>query len=200
MDQLVAYRSNRSMRSPGPVRALRRLLLVASLVLMVAPSMASAGDPFLPPKGKVFAGVAMGSSIRDFQRRTGTHPAVWEQFIRWRGGSSWTFRWARNAHTRLMLAIGTSRGQGLPESISPGEIARGEGDRWILHLARVIAREGRPVYIRLLAEMNNCDLPYAGYDCSGSPRSASHSARRFKQAWKRVVLLMRGGEVARINK
>src|SRR5689334_18777417 len=136
--------------------SLARFAGLLSVLVALSASGSAVADTYLPPSGKVFAGVAMGSSVRDFQRRTGQHPAVWEQFIRWHGSFRWALDWARAAHTRSMHAIGTSRGQNMPESISPGPIARGQGDRWILWLTRVIAREDRPVYIRLMAEMNNC--------------------------------------------
>lgn len=173
-------------------------LLLCLLTAVAVPDLASA-NAFLPAKGKIFTGVAMGSSVSDFQRRTGKHPAVWQQFIRWGGSYLWAFDWARSADTRLMLHLGTSDGQNLAESISPSAIAHGRGDRWILRLAEHITSERRPVYIRLMAEMNNCDLPYSSYDCNGSRRNLAHSPARFKQAWKRVVILMRGGSTAHVD-
>src|SRR5689334_13815112 len=110
-----------------PVRSGFRFALPVLLAVGLMIPAVSNGSAYLPPKGKIFTGVAMGSSIHDFQRRTGKHPAVWEQFIRWRGSFRWAIDWARSAQTRVMLAIGTARGQNMRESISPGAIARGRG-------------------------------------------------------------------------
>jgi hypothetical protein len=46
-----------------------------------------------------------------------------------------------------MLHIGTSKGQNLPERLSPGDIARGQGDGLLVGLTRDIAAVGTPVYI-----------------------------------------------------
>ena len=51
----------------------------------------------------------------------------------------------------------------MPERISPGEIARGKGDGYLVRLTRTIAGYGRPAYIRLMGEMNNCDNAYASH-------------------------------------
>jgi hypothetical protein len=48
--------------------------------------------------------------------------------------------------------------------------------------------------------MNNCDLAYSSHDCSGRRRDAQHAPKRFKQAWKRVVTIMRGGSLASVNR
>ena len=50
-----------------------------------------------------------------------------------------------------------------------------------------------------MAEMNNCNNPYAAYDCDGSSRGPLFSSGAFKQAWRRVALIMRGGLVSLIN-
>src|SRR3712207_3698223 len=63
--------------------------LVCAIVLLAIPQSASAGA-LLPPDGKVFTGVAMGSDIEDFTRRSGQAPHVWQQFVAWNGA----FRWA----------------------------------------------------------------------------------------------------------
>ena len=48
-----------------------------------------------------------------------------------------------------------------------------------------------------MGEMNNCNNPYAAYSCSGARRDRDHSAATFKRAWKRVYLIMHGGDVGR---
>jgi hypothetical protein len=177
-------------------RLLAPLLAVALLACLPA---AAAADPFTPPKGKVWNGLTAGFDADDFQRDAGKHPAVWQHFIAWGGHYQYTLENSRNAETRLMYHLSTSKGQNLPERFSPGEIARGAGDGFLKALARDMAEFGAPTYMRLLGEMNNCNNPYAAYNCSGSRRDADHSAKTFIKAWKRVYLIMHGGDVAAIN-
>ena len=178
---------------------MRRLVLVALLGALCVPANAAA-VPYTPPPGKVFYGVTDGDGLADFERRTGKHPAVWQQWIQWDGGYEHAFRRAVGARTRLMLHLSTSAGQNLRGRISPGAIARGGGDGYLLRLGRRIADHGEPVYLRPLGEMNNCDSAYSSHDCDGSRRNANHSPARFKQAWRRMVLVLRGGSVAAIDR
>jgi hypothetical protein len=172
--------------------------LLTLLALACLPAGATAA-PYLPPKGKVWNGVTAGFDVHDFQARTGKHPAIWQHFIAWGGNYQYTLQNSRNASARLMYHLSTSKGQNMPERFSPGEIARGAGDGFLVALTRDIAGFGAPVYMRLLGEMNNCNNPYAAYDCSGGRRNRDHSAAIFKKAWKRVYLIMHGGDVAAIN-
>jgi hypothetical protein len=172
--------------------------LLALLMLALLPATAPAA-PYLPPKGKVWNGVTAGFDVRDFQARAGKHPAIWQHFIAWGGSYQYTLENSRRAGSRLMLHLSTSRGQNMPERFSPAEIARGKGDGFLVGLTRDVAAVGAPVYLRLLGEMNNCNNPYAAYSCSGGRRDGDHSAAAFKRAWKRVHLIMHGGDVARID-
>jgi hypothetical protein len=169
-------------------------LLLAALALLV-PAAPAAADAYLPPAGKVWHGVTAGDDLHEF----GTKPGVWQQFVRWGGNYEYVFRLAEGADARVMLHIGTAQGQNMPERISPGAIARGRGDGYLLDLNVRLAEYARPAYIRLMAEMNNCNNAYAAYGCGGGRRDADHSAERFKAAWKRTVLILRGGDVAAID-
>lgn len=175
-----------------------RLALVLIGLLLVAAAPASA-ESLLPPAGKVLTGVASGDSITDFAARTGKKPAVWQHWIRWGGSYEYTFERAESTGTTLMLHLSTAPGQNMAGVISPGEIARGEGDGYLVKLGRRIEEHGGPVYLRLFGEMNNCDLAYSSHNCSGSRRNADHSAERFKDAWRRVVIVLRGGTVTSVN-
>ena len=56
-----------------------------------------------------------------------------------------------------------------------------------------------PSYMRLFGEMNNCNNPYAAYSCGAGRRDRDHSAATFKRAWKRVYVIMHGGDVTTID-
>jgi hypothetical protein len=159
-------------------------------------------DPFLPPHHGIFHGVTDTGSVRDFQvfnHRVGAHSALMESFGRWGGRhlGAGLHRW-RVTHTRGVLSLSTAPG-GEPEVISPREIARGFGDRYILRLGRTIARSGQVVYLRLFPEMNGSWNPYCAFNADGSSRSASHSTQAFRNAWRRIVTIVRGGKRQAIN-
>jgi hypothetical protein len=178
------------------LRVLSRTLLLALLGAIVLAIPPTAGAVTLaPPPGRVLAGVAMGSDLRDITRRTGRAPAVWEQFVAWNHSYRWAIRLAQDAGTRLMLHLSTAPGQDEPGTISPGEIAAGRGDRWLLALRRDLAAFGGPVYLRFLGEMNNCHNAYAPLSCSGRSRGPRYSASAFVAAWRRTAVIMRSPTV-----
>ena len=177
----------------------RILPILLALIALACLPAAAAADRFLPPAGKVWNGLTGGSDTGDYESRTGKHPAIWQHFIAWGGSYQYTIANSRNAGTRLMYHLGTSKGQNLPERLSPGDIARGAGDGFLVGLARDIAQNGSPAYLRLMGEMNNCNNAYAAYSCGGGKRDKDHSAATFKRAWKRVYLIMHGGDKAAID-
>ena len=177
----------------------RLLSTLAAVLLLACLPAAARAAAFAPPDGRVWTGVTAGFDVHDFQARTGKHPAIWQHFIAWGGNYQYTLRNSRSANARLMYHLSTSKGQNLPERLSPGDIARGRGDGFLVGLTRDIAAVGAPVYVRLLGEMNNCNNPYASHSCSGARRDADHSAKTLIKAWKRVYVIMHGGEVAAID-
>src|SRR5215213_3678040 len=172
--------------------------MLRTLLALLLPATAAA-DPYAPPKGKVWNGLTAGFDAGDFERRTGKHPAIWQHFVAWGGNYQYTIENSAGADARLMYHLSTSKGQNLPERLSPGDIARGDGDRFLLGLARDIAANGTPAYVRLMGEMNNCNNAYAAYSCGGGRRDDDHSQATFKRAWKRTYLILHGGDVATIN-
>jgi len=98
-----------------------------------------------------------------------------------------------------MLHLSTAPGQHRAGRISPGAIARGDGDAYLVRLGATLAEHGGPVHLRLLAEMNNCDLAYAPLDCRGRSRGPAHTAGRFVQAWRRAALILHGGDVDAVD-
>jgi hypothetical protein len=178
-------------------RPLLAVIAAAWLVLALAP--AASADPLLPPRGKVFSGMTGGTSIDLFQRQTGNHPSVFGFFTKFYGSSEFIFRSAEQAGSRLMLHISTQDGYGTREVVTPQGIARGEGDRYLVNLNRRIAEYGQPVYIRLMAEMNQANNGYAAFDASGRSRGPAHATAQFKRAWRRSTLILRGGAVEAID-
>jgi hypothetical protein len=110
------------------------------------------------------------------------------------------FRSPEAAGTRLMIHVSTTNGYGAPEQITPGGIANGDGDGYLMRMTRRIAEYGEPTYVRFLAEMNQVNNAYAAFDRDGSSRGKAHSTQAFKQAWRRATLILRGGSVAAIDR
>ena len=180
-----------------------RVLLVALLLALAAPAAATAA-PYTAPGGKVLWGGQGGyksGNILDFAKQSGKAPAVYNYFIAWKGtdpAMHWlSFRLAdARAHgARPMLSIGAEGGD-----LSPAAIASGAGDTFLVRLGALLAEHGEPVYVRPLSEMNNGNNRYSAYDLSGHSRGPAYSTRQFRRAWRRLALILRGGEVAGIDR
>src|SRR6201991_4446107 len=98
-----------------------------------------------------------------------------------------------------MLHLSTYNGPGTRERATPRGIAKGRYDTYLYALGRDFAGYGRPVYLRLFSEMNNAANPYSSYGRDGRLRGGGHSQYWFRQAWRRVSLILRGGRTARLH-
>jgi len=78
-------------------------------------------------------------------------------------------------------------------SISPAQIADGSGDAFLVALNQAIARLGRPVYVRPLAEMNGHWNAYSAYGDDGRLRGPEYSTAAFRKAFARTYLAVHGG-------
>jgi hypothetical protein len=172
--------------------------LLVVLLHCAVPPVAPAAT-FAPPHGQVWHALTGANPTTQYEGRVGKHVAVRGSFIRWGGSYEWAIREATSNRSRLLLHVSTASGQHQPEVISPGAIARGQGDSFLVSLNRRLAEHGQPVYLRWLGEMNNCDNAYSSHRCNGSSRNADHAPARFKRAWRRAVLIVRGGDVGAIN-
>lgn len=179
---------------------MRRLLAAsaAALACLAAPAAARA-DKLLPPPGKVYTGVTGKHEVRSFTQEVGRAPSVFGFFTRFGGSQEYIYDAVERAGSRLMLHLSTQDGYGTPESVTPLELAEGEGDHFLLAVNARVAQWGQPTYIRLMAEMNQANNGYAAFDADGSSRGASHSTAAFRDAWRRATLVFRGGSVARID-
>jgi hypothetical protein len=174
----------------------RFLAGVAAFFALASPASAK---PYLPPAGKVWNGVTGNvRPVSRFIQQTGKHPAVWQFFTNWGDSANWWFPYAEQAQMRPMVHITT--GTLGHERISPGAIAAGEGDGYLIALNRAIEASGQITYVRLMAEMDGNWNPYCAFNANGSSRGKAHSTAAFRQAWRRAVLIVRGGPVAAIDR
>ncbi|HWB70050.1 MAG TPA: hypothetical protein VG518_08730, partial [Solirubrobacterales bacterium] len=87
----------------------------------------------------------------------------------------------------------TADDQSLAELITPRQIALGYGDDYLLQLNAFFARRGLPAYIRPLGEPNRCLNVWAAFNCDGSRKGGEHTPGWYKQAFRRIVTIVRGG-------
>jgi hypothetical protein len=189
--------------------ALVMLCLVGWLALS-AP--AASARSYAPPRGKAFHGGTGGyteRSMRDFGRRSGRRPAVYQYFFtpNWHRPGRASMHWQKHLvlktakqGARAILHLSTARGGHGASVITPRGIARGQGDTYLKALNSMIARTRQVVYVRLMAEMNNFNNPYCAVTASGALRGRHHSARAFRKAWRRVTVILRGGWVRSVNR
>jgi hypothetical protein len=176
---------------------------LACLALLAFPAAAGA-NPFTAPGGKVLWGGQGGYDARHiaaFEQQSGKHPAVFNYFISWKATAS-SFHWlgfrlddAERQGAHAMLSVSTDN-----PAMSPRLLARGGGDRFLVGLNHLLGEKGQVVYLRPLSEMNNANNPYSAYDQSGRLRGEAFKPSWFRKAWRRLALIVRGGDVATVNR
>jgi hypothetical protein len=182
----------------APQMRTRLVVLISLLTLALAAT--AAAEPYTAPGNKVLWGGQGGytaGSIGAFTQQSGKHPAVFNYFIDWRGDFNWLGQRlddAERANSHAMLSVSTEE-----TGISLRDLARGAGDGFLVGLNHLVDEHGQVVYLRPLSEMNNANNPYSAYDQSGRPRGPAFTTAWFKKAWRRIALVVRGGEVATIN-
>ena len=173
---------------------------VGAIVFAGGASAAASGLPsaetYPPPAGLVFQGVAT-KPLSAYTNAVHKHPAIYQEFVAWGQWLPGITADATANRARLMIEITTAYGS--TNRITPRAIADGGGDDWLIGLAKQLALSNNITYVRLMAEMNNCNNPYAADNCDGSSRGPAYSASEFKQAWRRATLIFRGGSVAAID-
>src|SRR4051812_18740145 len=192
----------------------RRPSLFAAAVLaacLLLPATAGAAS-YAPPRGKVLTGGTGGydaGHIDDFARRSGRRPAVYQFFFtpQWTSADQRSLNWQRGLlrfagqqGVRPMFALSTAEGGHGGSAVTPAGLTRGAGDPYLIQLGQLAAESGQVLYVRLMAEMNNWNNPYSAFGPTGSWRGPAHSTRAFRQAWRRAALILRGGQVASIDR
>jgi hypothetical protein len=136
-----------------------------------------------------------------FQQLTGEKPVVVETFLAWGQGQTFGAPFSALFPTLApipMIHLGTNGRTG-NEAMTPGVIARGGGDGYLIALNQAISAWGKGIYVFPMAEMNNPGSLWAGYSLDGSPRNAAHSPASYRKAFARIYLILHGGPVAQVN-
>jgi hypothetical protein len=182
-------------RTRRPLGRLAALAAVA-LAVVVSPGAASALT-LVPPKPSVFFGVSDRGTTAEFNEwaeLVGKHPALLQTFHPWGNSLNAAYERWRETGTRPILHISTANDQTLAEMITPQGIAQGGGDNYLLQLNAFFAEHGLPAYIRPLGEPNRCLNPWSAVNCDGSQKGGEHTAYWYKQAFRRIAAIVRGGQ------
>ncbi len=179
------------------VRRLRAVAVVAVLAAAFWTPARAAAVSLVPPKPDVFLGVSDRGTTAEFEQftaLTGKHPALLETFHPWGNSLNEAYERWRETGTRPVLHISTADDQTLAELITPEQIALGYGDDYLLQLNDFFATHGLPAYIRPLGEPNRCLNAWSAVECDGSQKGGEHTTGWYKQAFRRIVTIVRGGQ------
>ena len=183
-----------------PARGVWAIRLLAGSLALLGVLLAPAAAPadwrsFKPPGRSTFFGVTdtgRAAGFRTFANAVGKHPAVIETYHPWGNSLHDSIpRW-QEVRARPMLHISTVDGDG-NEIITPRGIAKGLGDEYLIRLNRSFARHDFPAYVRPLGEPNRCLNAYAGVSCTGGARGGFYSAGWYRQAFRRMYVILHGG-------
>ena len=173
------------------MRRLPRLVLLASLGALLLAHTADA---------KVL--LATHGSKERLRSQTGQRSDGEMMFVGWNRGWTWggdfAAWWPRLGRVPI-ISLGTNN-RWRREAITPRGIAMGNGDRYLKAFGRAIHAWGGPIIIRPMAEMNGHWNFYSAYNANGTRRNAAHSQRNFRRAFKRLYLILHGGDRAAVNR
>ncbi|HEV7563179.1 MAG TPA: hypothetical protein VGO24_06715 [Solirubrobacterales bacterium] len=177
-------------------RVHRRVVALA-LALAAVFAAPAAAVTLVPPKPDVYLGVSdrgTATEFNEFAALTGKHPALLQTFHPWGNSLNEAYERWRETGTRPILHISTADDQTLAELITPEQIALGAGDDYLLQLNTFFATRGLPAYIRPLGEPNRCLNAWSAVYCDGTQRGGEHTSGWYKQAFRRIAAIVRGGQ------
>jgi Glycosyl hydrolase family 26 len=182
---------------------LRLRIAAAAAALCLATAATASGELLPAPTGQVFFGVTDTGEIEDFQAfadSVGKHPAVIETFHPWGNNLHYALpRWGE-AQARPMLHVSTVDDQTGAELITPQGIAIGTSDDYLIRLNSSFGTRQIRAYVRPLGEVNRCLNAWATYTCDGALRGQAYTPYWYKQAFRRIAIIVRGGgSLAEIN-
>jgi hypothetical protein len=174
-----------------------RVVAVLAVTVAVGAAPSASAISLVPPKPNVFFGVSDQGTTQEFNEFAellgGKHPALLETFHPWGNNLNGAYERWRETGTRPVLHISTADDQTLAELITPEQIALGAGDDYLLQLNDFFAKHGPPAYIRPLGEPNRCLNVWSAVNCDGTQKGGEHTSGWYKQAFRRIVTIVRGG-------
>jgi PKD repeat protein len=178
-------------------------LTAAAILVAVGPTAHGQSAPgrAIAPSTRL---LGVTGNVARFKNATGQTSQVVQAFLGWNQGVGYGAPFASLLPTLApvpMLELGTGGGPRAPgtEAITPGAIAAGRGDAYLIALNAAISSWGKGIYVRPLAEMNNAGNLWSGYRADGSPKDADHSPGSYRKAFARIYLILHGGSAATVD-
>ncbi len=171
---------------------MRRLLLSALCALVLGAPAGAAAAPILGVTGSTdrFLGQTTQDSIVD------------EAFLGWGQGQTYATPFQlmfASLDPVPMIHLGTLALGGKKQAVTPGSIAAGQGDAYLIALNQAISQWGKAIYVRPLAEMNNSGNVWSGFLANGSSRGPAYTPDNYRKAFARIYLIIHGGTANEIN-
>jgi PKD repeat protein len=187
----------------GSVPRIALVLIALVCVASVTLGVARARGKDVPLSTATASGPLLGitGNVARFKSQTGQDSSVHHAFLGWEQGHSYGATFAvlfRSLAPIPMIHLGTI-GRNKHEAITPGAIAAGQGDGYLIALNQAIAVWNKGIYVRPLAEMNNASAVWSGYTANGQPRDASHSPAIYRKAFARIYLILHGGSTSAVD-
>ena len=184
--------------------ALAKRLTLALAALVVAASIALGGaaagnESSVAANPHLLLGIT-GNAAR-FQDQTAQDSSVVQAFLGWGQGLGYGTPFAGLFPTLapIPLITLTTDDKNRNETITPGGIADGKGDAYLLALNNAVASWGKGIYIRPLPEMNNFNNFYGGFNANGQPRGAAYTPAKYREAFRRIYVVLHGGTTDAVN-
>jgi beta-mannanase len=105
---------------------------------------------------------------------------------------------AAASHRIAMITLGPTRVSDR-HKFSPGELAAGKADSIYISYSKQANSTGRPVWIRPMQEMNGYWMSYCAFNANGTRKGPAYATTKYKAAFRRIAIIMRGGSKATIN-
>jgi hypothetical protein len=182
------------------------LLLALAGAALAGPSTAASGSGAppagMPPAGHVRLGVGIGKPV-DFDRLTHHHHDVWLTFNMlggiWTGGRfGKEIDQATASHRIALMTLGATRVSDR-RKLSPGALAHGVADAIYLSYSQQANSRNVPVWIRPMQEMDGYWMSYCAFNANGTRKGANYATTQYRNAFRRIAIIMRGGTKAQIN-
>ena len=170
--------------------------LAATVLLALAVAAPASGGSLQPRGDRVFFGVSDTGNSADFGHFSTSlhkHPALIESFRSLGLGLPGLDRALAGGAGAADPPHHDRRRRRRPRADHPRAIAQGYGDEYLIRLNKLFWAKKMRAYIRPLGEPNRCLNVYAAYDCAGNLRDAAHSPYWYKQAFRRIYILLHGG-------
>lgn len=178
---------------------MRRLLVAAAVCALALVPLAPTGAG-KPAVSSLYLGIT-GDPGR-FHAQTGQSSALQQAFISWDQGRTFGKKipvLLASLGPIPLVHIGTGGPLGTSEAIKPLQIARGQGDAFLIALNEGIAVHEGLVYLRLMAEMNHYRPFHAAFTESGASKGPQYSPEAYRKAFARMYVVLHGGKRSAID-